>query len=149
MCLFLQVENCHVGKLSIMKDSVRVTLPLPVREQLKKWQGYDICSQLAIEDVMHRVGQAITYFPPEDIGCTNYQFAVIAAIVANSENEAHFIAYESNATENEKFQCHVLESTDEVVVIHSKQLACHLPHYIIETNLGDVVCFQAGPIKFK
>ena len=145
----LQVENKHIGNMSIMRDTVRVTLPQPVRDQLKKCEGSDICSHLSIEEIQHRVGQAITYFPLEDIGCTNYQFAIIAAIVANSDNEAHFVAYAAKSTPNELYQCHVIEATDEILIIHSKQLASHLPSNLIETSLGKVVCFQSTPIKFQ
>lgn len=139
----------HVGNISIMKDTDRIRLPHAVKEMLKTWAGQDICSKVSIEDVPHRVGQVITYFPLEDVGCTDFSLAVIYAIVANSENEAHFITYNCKATRNNVFMCHVVEETQELLVIHSKQLACHLPCNLISTAIGDVVCFQATPIVFR
>ena len=139
----------HVGNITIMKDTERIRLPPQVREKLKTWNGFDICSKLSIEDVPHRVGQVIAYFPVEIVGCTEFSLAVIHAIVAKSEKEAYFIAYNCKSTRNKVFMCNVVEDTQELIVIHSKQLACHLPCNMIETDIGSVVCFQATPIVFK
>ena len=132
-----------------MKDTARVRLPRQIMDTLKTYAGLDICSQLCIEDVPHRVGQVIAYFPLENVSCTEFHLATIYAMVANSEDEANFISYKCKATFNDVFMCHMVDETEEIVVISSKQLACHLPCNVISTAIGNVVCFQASPIVLK